>query len=278
MNRVVVAPGTRPAEVVRAAHRAGFLYLEMSASRLKKALEEDRHLGGLMGSGGIVPVHGGWSLRLGWERERFASALDAVEREMEFVARLGSRGGTLVLPRQAALDQPPIPCLGELGERVGTVARLAARYGLDLVLEFIGTGPDTDDGYLTLDDARGLIADQGPNVGVLLDTCHWHASGGVVADLASLADRPLFVHLNDAPDAERATLTDTMRLLPGHGVIDLTGCLGALAQGGYRGPVSIELKNPALHALAPADAARAAYAAGAALLRSIEADVAEEAR
>ena len=73
------------------------------------------------------------------------------------------------------------------------------------------------------------------------------------------AGMPLFVHINDAPPGDIMTLDDSMRVLPGEGVIDLTGFLGAIAARGYDGPVSIELFSERLRAMSPEDAAQRAF-------------------
>jgi sugar phosphate isomerase/epimerase len=104
---------------------------------------------------------------------------------------------------------------------------------------------------------------------VLLDTFHCHASGLTAEDLALIPPgTPLFVHLNDAPPLPVGLLADTQRLLPGQGVIDLKGLLRGLTGRGYDGPVSIELKNPGLHALPLEQAARRAFDAGQAVFRA----------
>ena len=95
---------------------------------------------------------------------------------------------------------------------------------------------------------------------MLLDAYHWYLSGGTAGEIAAIpAGTPLFVHINDAPPGDVATLDDSMRLLPGEGVIDLDAFLGAIAARGYDGPVSLELFSERLRALPPEEAARRAY-------------------
>jgi len=100
----------------------------------------------------------------------------------------------------------------------------------------------------------------GERLGVLLDAYHWHLSGGTVSEIAAIpTGMPLFVHINDAPPGDVTTLDDSMRVLPGEGVIDLTAFLAAIAARGYDGPVSIELFSERLRAMPAEEAAQRAY-------------------
>ncbi|MFJ5851007.1 sugar phosphate isomerase/epimerase family protein [Streptomyces sp. NPDC092903] len=268
LNRVVLNPRTSAARVVRSAHRAGFKYVEMSATRLKQAIE-DGEARNLLRSGGILPIHGGWSLRLHWDRKRFTDGLATAETEMAFAAQWGSRSGALVLPQQLSCAPGGIS-EEELLDRIGRTADAAQRNGLALVLEYVGVGeaqPKTMS-YRTLAGALQAVRLVGrPNVGVLLDSYHWYTSNGTTEDIALLPRNiPLFVHLNDAPAGDPRRLDDTMRELPGSGVIDLRGFLGALSATGYQGPVSIELKHPRLHSMPSGSAAEEAFRAGVQVL------------
>ncbi|MFD7027455.1 sugar phosphate isomerase/epimerase family protein [Streptomyces sp. NPDC059917] len=272
LNRAVLNPQASAARVVRSAHGAGFRYIEMSAHRLKQATE-NREARSLLRSGEILPVHGGWSLRLNWERKRFTEGLAAAEGEMAFAAQWGSRSGALILP-QSFSGAPDGISEEDLLDRIGRTADVARRNGLALVLEYIGIGEAQPKAmaYGTLAGALRVVRLVGrSNVGVLLDSYHWYTSDGAIGDIALISrDTPLFVHLNDAPAGDPRRLDDTMRELPGSGVIDLLGFLGALSDIGYQGPVSIELKHPSLHAMAPESAAEEAYRAGMRVLTDMQ--------
>jgi sugar phosphate isomerase/epimerase len=108
------------------------------------------------------------------------------------------------------------------------------------------------DGMLALCAAIGT-----GNMGLLLDSYHWHTSHGTVQDIRKLQDSDVvFVHLNDAlPGISVDELMDTVRALPGEtGVIDLAGFLGALDEIGYTGPAAVEPFSERLNAL-PAEQA-----------------------
>ncbi|OLT30495.1 hypothetical protein BJF79_09625 [Actinomadura sp. CNU-125] len=270
LNRVTLSRDTSAGEVVRASHAAGFPFVELSARRLLEAVSGDPQAAELVSSGAITPVHGGWSIRLHWERDRFEQALPEAIAEMEAVARLGSRSGALVLPRQRPDTGFLVPGREETLDRIGRVAAWAASFDLSLMLEFNGlhTFDRSDRGCRTLKETVELIRCLGsPNVGVLLDSYHWHASGGTAHEVAEIpADMPIFVHLNDAPDIRRHLLDDSLRQLPGDGCIDLPALLAALQWRGYEGPLSVELKNRELHSRSPYEAARLAHRAAARVL------------
>lgn len=67
--------------------------------------------------------------------------------------------------------------------------------------------------------------------------------------------------MNDAPDRPRDEQVDGERLLPGQGIIDLKGSLGALRRLRYTGAVSVETFDTELRKLPMAEAARRAKAA-----------------
>ena len=94
-----------------------------------------------------------------------------------------------------------------------------------------------------------------PNVGLLLDSFHWHCAGETVADLEGLTDKQVVaVHVNDAPPVPRGAQVVGERALPGAtGVIDIAGFIGALERIGYDGPVTCEPMAGAIAALSAGD-------------------------
>lgn len=147
-------------------------------------------------------------------------------------------------------------------DRFRPVAHLLAEHGIRLALEFVG--PETalrafKHPFLrTAAGALELGHAIGPNCGLLLDSWHWHCSGGTVADLAKLKrDQIVHVHVNDAPlGVPREELLDMSRKLPGTtGVLDLDGFMRSLAEVGYDGPVTAEPFDQEINALPAEEAA-----------------------
>jgi sugar phosphate isomerase/epimerase len=82
----------------------------------------------------------------------------------------------------------------------------------------------------------------GPNVGLLLDSWHWHFAGATTADILKAGrERIVHVHFNDAPNLPPEQIHDNQRLLPGEGVINLVGFLQALQKIGYNDALSVEV-------------------------------------
>ncbi len=265
LHPATLRPGTDAPTIVRVGAAAGFHLMEASARALINFVANDPGaLRTLLAEHGVTPVHCGWSAGVRSSRTDFEAALPLAEEEMAFVAPYGALGGTLVLPFRREPNAPD-PDDADTLDRIRQIAALAAAHGLHVVLEFVGlhiadAPPHT---YHDLASTLDLIARVArPNVGVLVDAYHWHLSGGTVAEIAAIPAEVLcFVHINDAPPGDVAALTDAMRVLPGDGVIDLDGFLGAFAARGYDGPVSIELFSDDLRALPPEEAARRAFAA-----------------
>ena len=132
-------------------------------------------------------------------------------------------------------------------ERFQPIAEILANHNVALGLEFIGTKTLRDSlkypFIYRMEEMLALGAEIGPNVGLLLDSWHWHTSGGTVEDLMALQpEQIVYVHVNDAPaDVPMEALQDGTRALPGEtGVIDIAGFLRALKAIGYDGPVAAE--------------------------------------
>jgi 4-hydroxyphenylpyruvate dioxygenase len=100
-----------------------------------------------------------------------------------------------------------------------------------------------------------------PRVGVLFDTAHYHVTPTKLEDVNADSVKWIkHVHLNDMPDIP-ADLAhrDFDRVLPGEGVLDLTGIISALEKGGYEGYFAIELFNAELWNLPAKETARRCY-------------------
>ncbi|MFD9483640.1 sugar phosphate isomerase/epimerase family protein [Streptomyces sp. NPDC059991] len=264
LKRATIAPSAPHHVVARAAAEHGFRQLEMSAPHWRTALDNDPGLHTLIAADALTPIHGSWGLRLGWDDARFEAELRAAAAQMAVMAALGSRSGSLVLPRYAP-GRTRIS-KAQLQDRIGRTGALASRNGLDLVLEFIGVGTPADEGVRSLPEAVLFTQGLGYNVGIVLDTYHWHASNGTLNQLELIPPyMPLIVQIADAPDLPRTLLTNAMRTLPGDGVIDWPSILTVLHDRGYRGPLSIDVK-PHLYGLSIADAVHAAHKAGHTIL------------
>lgn len=174
-----------------------------------------------------------------------------------------TRTATVVLPFD---DELPFDTFFDLHlKRINEAAPILADHGLSLALEYVS--PVTRRAghkHPFIHDLAGLRrlcrASDHTNVGVMLDSFHWHCAGETVEDIEALSeDEVVVVHVNDVI-AKRAIDKQvvTERALPCEtGLIDLAGFIGALDKIGYDGPITSEPTNPKWSGIAPEQAAAA---------------------
>jgi 2-keto-myo-inositol isomerase len=123
------------------------------------------------------------------------------------------------------------------------LAQVAAPYGVQLAFEFLGFSWCS---VRTLDQCWQIVrGTDRPNVGLVIDTCHFHAGGSDVTTIDRVDPRKIHIfHINDVEERPLDTIEDAHRLLPGEGVIPLDDILIRLKQVGFDGLCSIELFRP----------------------------------
>ena len=120
---------------------------------------------------------------------------------------------------------------------------IAAPYGIKLAFEFLGFGWCS---VRTPRAAREIVQKVGrENVGMVIDTAHFYAGGGLMRELEALQGDKIFaLHLDDCEDTPKEAITDGTRLFPGKGVVPLVEICNILKNIGYDGHCSIELFRP----------------------------------
>jgi 4-hydroxyphenylpyruvate dioxygenase len=126
--------------------------------------------------------------------------------------------------------------LHELGE-------VAARYGVRVGYEALAWGRHVND----YRDAWEIVrrADH-PRIGLILDSFHTLARQSPLGPIASIpGDRIFLVQLADAPKLEMDVLSWSrhFRCFPGQGDLPVADFVRAVAQTGYKGPLSHEIFN-----------------------------------
>ncbi len=166
-----------------------------------------------------------------------------------------------------------IPTLLVVADFVGTVdatvleravgslveaGQMAAPYGLRLALEFRGRSPFC----ASLDTALALVLQCGqPNVGLNLDVFHYYTGPSKLEDLAQLTEKNLaHVQVCDLAGVPRELATDGDRILPGEGDFQLEPIVHQLSLQGYQGWVSLEIMNPTLWHIHPAQVVSLGFA------------------
>ena len=254
---------------VAAAGMAGFGVIEIWAEKLDRFLE-DRSLSdlrNLLDAAGVGPA----SIN-SLESVTFRSEADfrAVRQRCEHLCTLAGRLGcpTLVVVPSAT------PAAGATDEEIRhesvrvlrELAAIAEAHGVRLAFEFLGFPWCS---VRTLEDCRRIVEATGRDaVGLVIDTCHFHAGGSSLDSIEATApDRVFLLHLNDVEDRPRETIEDAHRLLPGEGVIPLDAILGRLERIGFDGVCSVELFRPAYWERDPEELSRAAHGAACEVLK-----------
>ncbi len=121
------------------------------------------------------------------------------------------------------------------------LARYAGDRGVRIMFEPLHPVLMNADTFIcSLDEALRLIEDvDEPAFGLMLDLWHvWHERD-IVRRIGQLGKLIFGVHISDWPVQQPRGLAD--RILPGQGLIDLAGMLGAIAATGYEGAYCLEI-------------------------------------
>jgi sugar phosphate isomerase/epimerase len=156
-------------------------------------------------------------------------------------------------------------------QRFRESARILAGSNVRLGLEFLGPlelrTAHKYEFIWRMNDMLAFARECGPNVGLLLDSWHWHHAGATPEDIiAAGRNRIVHVHFNDSPNLPPKQIHDNQRLLPGEGVINLTGFLQALQSIHYKDALSVEVFGRTKD-MAPEAAAKAGLQSSLAVFR-----------
>ena len=200
----------------------------------------------------------------------FRASLPKVEQASRFAAATGCpRMMTYIMPSS---DTPEDELRRVYKERFTQSAGVLAKSGVRLGLEFLGPlhlrKQFRYEFIWRMNDMLEFAKECGANVGLTLDSWHWHHAGATTEDIiAAGRDRIVHVHFNDSPNLPPEQIRDNERLLPGEGVINLTGFLKALQTIGYTDALSVEVFGRGLNKMTPEAAARQGLEASLAVFR-----------
>jgi 2-keto-myo-inositol isomerase len=253
------------ADDVQIATETGFTHLEVWAGKLDVYLKERSldELSHQMGSLGVRP----WCINSiedithrdeGGRREVIARL-----KELAAVARGIGAPSIVVVPGRRPTGINRDESVRDAVDMLRVMSDVAGEIGL--AFEFLGKPGCA---VPLLDMAVEIVSSvDRKNVGMVIDTFHFHAGGSRLADLATVPVDKLFVlHLNGCEDLPREQLTDAHRLYPGEGVIPIDAILRALRHRGFDGTASIEIFRPEYWELDPRLVARTARTKAAAVL------------
>lgn len=220
-----------------------------------------------------IIAHGGLPVNFREEDAAFEAGLATLPGIASTMKALGTRGmATWIMP---VCKGDPADYRAMHVSRLKKVAAVLAHHGLKLGLEFVGPKTSRANGTPFVHTMGGMLelcSDiDDATCGLLLDSYHWYTSHATLDDIRGLPrDKVVHVHVNDAYPGSRDELQDMKRLLPGEGVIDLAGFLGALKTIGYDGPLAVETFSEELKTAGPHEAARRAGEAMLRMMKSIQ--------
>jgi sugar phosphate isomerase/epimerase len=229
---------TRTARHIEIARATGFDGVEVRAERLLDAPDEVREAAAIVDPGEVWSLNG-IQLQLATDGRLDRDRLEAeLPPRLEICRALGASYLLVVPPRAPGAQQAS--SVTAMRDGLARVRDAAGAVEVGAAFEFLGFGDcPIDTPALAGDVVSGV-----PGADLVLDSCHWHASGGASLD-GFPVDRLAMVHLNDAPAKPPREIEDSDRVLPGEGVIRLADLVADLDRRGYRGPWSLETFNPA---------------------------------
>lgn len=225
-------------EYIRLASQFGFRSIDVNPLELVQQYGKDGAVQ-LLESHGVML--GSFGLEVDWRttEDSFRESLKSLTQMAEAAADLKcTTCCTYILP---STDLPVAPFMIAATRRLRLCAEILGAYGISIALEFVGPHhlrtQWANPLIWTMHDTLNWIDTiQVRNIGLLLDSYHWHTNGLTSEDLLKLQPHQIaYVHINDAKPLPIEELLDFDRLYPGEGAIDLTGFLGSLTKIGYTG-------------------------------------------
>ncbi len=231
------------------ARGAGFSGIEARAERLLADPAETATTARAVHPGEVWSLNG---VRIGLEADGRLQreTLDAdLTPRLEACRAIGAAYLLVVPPRVAGLGEAV--ALPGIRDGLALARDRAAAARVKVAFEFLGFL----DCPIGTPEAAAAAIDGLDGVDLVLDSCHWHASGAGPLD-AFPVERLAMVHLNDAPAKPPREIEDADRVLPGEGVIRLGQLVADLRARGYAGPWSLETFNPRYWAEDPGSVVR----------------------
>ena len=248
MHGSILKPGYSFEDVLSLSQRFGFPGVDASFAEVRARAEQTSAAAvrDFFAEYGTTPAYMGFiPAGLFSPEAEFMQALDKFSENCALAAAVGCQRTGSYFPNRMPL--PPDEARRILRDRMAILAERAEPHGISIGLEFLGVRTfRLEEPYAFINnvpDTIEMLRETGrPNVGLILDSFHYFTSGGDLSQIRSLrASDIVHLHVNDAPHDGIMTLEDTDRVLPGKGVIDLTGWFRAIREIGFDGYVAIEI-------------------------------------
>ena len=216
----------------------GFDYIEIRFDCLKEYLKEHtlEELAEWFGSHRLKP----------WDE----AGKQEVDEEVEFILKASKAIGLKMLitvPTCGVKDKTVSEIREEAVERLRYLSHKVGK-DMRISLEFCGAPDCSINQFGTAYDIVKEV--DRDNVGITLDTFHFHEMCSRLEDLKAADGKKIFAyHLNDCEDLPLGSCGDDKRLWPGEGVVDHEGIAEALKEIGFDGVCTIEEFRPEYYAM-----------------------------
>ena len=221
---------------------AGFDLIEFRAPKIEAFLEKNSlaALRRMVEESGLRPLSVN-SLEKTDTRPK-AEVISECEKLADWAAELGCPY-LVSVPGFTESQPTETETIATVTERLSPLAEVCGERGVKLGFEFLGFSNCTVNRLAT---AREIVKTvSSPNIGLVLDTCHFYLGGEAIETLKEFApDDLLMLHVNDVEDLPRTELRDPHRLLPGLGVAPLGDYWSALQSSDAIAHASLELFRP----------------------------------
>jgi sugar phosphate isomerase/epimerase len=257
LQNTLVAGRVRWPEFARLAAKIGYPGTDVDLSEaMKQGLAPTQSL---LKDLRLKPAVVGLPVEFRKDEETFRRELPRLEPAAQFSVAIGCpRMTTWIMPSS---ETPKTELWKIYKERFQLCADILARSHARLGLEFVSPvhlrKRFPHEFIWRMDEMLDFANECGPNVGLLLDSWHWHHAGAGVSDIIRAGkQRIVHVQVNDSPNLAPEKILDGERLMPGEGIIDLIGFFRALKEIGYEDGVSPEVFGRSLKNLPPEEGAK----------------------
>lgn len=256
MQSTLVAGRVGWPEFARLAKKVGFDGTDVLSKAFDDGIEKTRDL--LHGLG-LIPAVVPLPVDFRRDEATFQEGMKRLEYATHFAAGIGCpRMSTWILPSS---ETPKGELRATFKRRFQAIADVLARSHVRLGLEFVSPvhlrKRFPHEFIWRMDEMLEFAKECGSNVGLLLDSWHWHHAGATAKDIVAAGkDNIVHVQVADSPDLPPEKILDGERLMPGEGVADLIGFFQALEKIGYEDGVSPEVFGRGLKEMDPEEGAR----------------------
>ena len=189
----------------------------------------------------------------------FSDSLKGLDAAGKFSSQIGCPRMTTWI--MSSSDLPKEEQWNIFRSRFTQCSEILGKHSVRLGLEFLGPlhirKAKPHEFITTMPEMLVFAKECGSNVGILLDSWHWHHAGATAQDIVNAGkQRIVHVQVADAPKLPPEQIRDNERLMPGEGIIDWNTFFGALKKISYTDGISPEVFGRGLKDMPPEDGAR----------------------